>query len=134
MSFEWGDLIETNGERPDWLRDGEQIACLNRADDWVGPRTALPGNDHIWQWLRAFKLPAGHPYYTATRAGFTYWPGGESAPDDWDGGDVLLRDGDTWCPSPIDLAHPNWQRGYEGDPDRYADIDIIGYRKRAVKS
>lgn len=46
-----------------------------------------------------FFLPAVHPAYTLLEAGWLdgrnvrLWFGGDTAPDDWDGGSVLLRDG-----------------------------------------
>ena len=122
MEIQWGEPIEVAGVRPTWLRDGEQIACLNRADDWVGPRTVFPSNDHVWSWMKAFKLLSHHPYYTATAKGFTYWPGGDSAPDDWDGGDVLLGNGAVVsC-----VLHPKYQ--WKDAHEKYSHI--IGYHKR----
>lgn len=56
----------------------------------------------------------------ATSRGFTYWPGGESAPEDWDGGEVLDAYGGVNGPDWIG----RWTNIGEGYPN------IIGYRKR----
>lgn len=123
----WGAEIVVDGKRPDWLRDDEQVSWrwTHRGFEhstsaellnWAGSRTQ-PNPVH------AIRLPADHPYYTATEKGFTYWPGGDQAPDDWDGGKVLCRD------PMFDMAGDSprcWGR-FQGSPGR----DIIGYKRRA---
>lgn len=42
---------------------------------------------------------------TAERMGFIYWPGGDSAPADWDGGPYLCRDGKTYHMCGYDWGH-----------------------------
>ncbi|MBO9602586.1 MAG: hypothetical protein J7496_08770 [Novosphingobium sp.] len=49
---------------------------------------------------------------------FRYWAGGEEAPGDWDGGEVLCRDGDTEI-----FGGYDWSHKAEYD-------DIIGFRTR----
>ena len=53
----------------------------------------------------------------AIKAGFEPWGGGDSAPEDWDGGEVLFRNNLTGRP-----VRPWNGRGFSHD--------IIGYRKR----
>jgi hypothetical protein len=65
----------------------------------------------------------------AESLGFSYWPGGDAAPADWDGGPVLLRGGSVVRPGEGDNAlvwsHPHMSVGYEEIAG-----DIIGYHKR----
>jgi hypothetical protein len=66
-----------------------------------------------------FKLPEG----------MAPWAGGDSAPADWDGGAVLLRNGSVMFPSKVSLAyHANgtarWNHQRE---NRNPDWDIIAY-------
>lgn len=105
MEFEWG----------------EQIYGLTHED--MG-RLKLAGNPErvkYWPtWPLVFALPADHPYYLATEKGFTYWPGGESAPGDWDGGPVLLWNG-------LDKGFGgDWRHGARVPPS----TEIIGYRRK----
>ena len=120
MTIKWGDPIECNGVRPDWLRDGERLQwahCLNASTLWT---ETLPdelnfatGKPHQISHIR---VRHDHPAYVALARGFKPWSGGESAPDDWDGGDVLLRDGTEWP------HYPTWTD--------CGTRSIIGYRKR----
>ncbi len=57
-------------------------------------------------------------------AGMKPWAGGDSAPSDWDGGAVLLRDLQI---TDDGLYEDSWQRGFRGDADRQRDLDIIAY-------
>lgn len=122
----WGAEIAVDGKRLDWLTDAETSSIkwsvhtsphdfgVSQPDVWK-----RFGN-HDWEALHAIRLPASHPYYLATSRGFTYWPGGENAPEDWDGGEVLIGDGRIEHPGNSSwAAHcPNW-------------CCLIGYRKRA---
>lgn len=56
----------------------------------------------------------------AVERGFTYWPGGDAAPADWDGGEVLLRKGEKCNP-----AYWAWSKFIPTH-------DIIGYRKKST--
>ena len=74
------------------------------------------------------RLPASHPYYTVQRynakhgTSFVYWPGGDAAPADWDGGPCLLNDG-----MPPALTVDDW-----GNPCIHGDdFRIVGYTRRA---
>lgn len=128
----WGDPIDAanDGKPLPWLKADEQVKCY-----WgfSGPREGMVTWVHcIHGWKEGFqiKLPADHAYYLATSRGFTYWPGGESAPDDWDGGECLARCGDMI--QPVHWCHP-WNAtdpgaGVSGPVEAY---DVIGYRKRA---
>ena len=113
--------IKIDGKRPDWLKGDEKIGIVWAHMRWDNLNTPA---DCVRGWedsVAAIMLRADHPYYAATSNGFTYWPGGENAPDDWDGGEVLLRDHDGLCP-PAGIV--TWERL------EYSS-DIIGYRKRA---
>lgn len=89
--IEWGAEIAVNGVRPEWLRDEDKIIVR-----W-GDATGIESRRGAWRpslidqrisettgWdsVYAIRLPATHPYYLATSRGFTYWPGGENAPED----------------------------------------------------
>jgi len=50
------------------------------------------------------------------------WNGGEVAPADWDGKDVLLRDGDICDSLDVDDWEHVSEPGYSG-----SDADIVGY-------
>lgn len=94
MTIKWGDPIECNGVRPDWLRDNERVRDIDPGCATNGIERAAKN----WNWTRikAFCVRDDHPAYVALARGFHPWSGGESAPDDWDGGTVLLRDGTEW--------------------------------------
>lgn len=79
----------------------------------------------------SYRLRADHPYYTVKRynaehgTDFVLWLGGENAPDDWDGGRTLVRNG---CVNNFMFwSHPwNAPNGHVRD-----DYDIIGYTRKA---
>ena len=112
---EWGPEIDVNGARPEWLGENQEIH-FHWVDGSHGDWIARDFNGREWRKCRALQLPASHPYYLATSKGFTYWPGGRDAPDDWDGGDTLLQNG-ALCPQP-----GTWVHG--------VDVDIIGYHRK----
>lgn len=85
-----------------------------------------------WSFLctdAAYRLPADHPAVKvalrnrAENDDMVYWPGGDEAPGDWDGGDVLYRDGD------IASYYANNRWHWEAT-DYLQKNDIIGYHKR----
>lgn len=114
-----GPEIKIEGKRPEWLKDDEKIGIVwKHGERWDNLNTPV---DCVYGWegsVVAIMLPVDHPYYLATEKDFTYWPGGESAPDDWDGGSVLLRSGDAEGYGAI------WY--HIGD-----ETDIIGYSRKA---
>lgn len=118
--MKFGPEIATDKVRPAWLLDTDTIQfCVD--GDWTDDPKGYPaGRGWSYGLISAIRLPADHPYYLATSKGFTYWPGGESAPDDWDGDlyGVIYRDN-----SDIGRAAYNWR--HFG-----ADSDIIGYRRK----
>lgn len=143
MTIKWGDPIECNGVRPEWLRGRQPLSVDTGlpSSRWLYEEVDDVSSDapvEDWAWSHSdgepnilrFKLPAGHPAYVALARGFTPWSGGESAPDDWDGDrapNILLRNGETrrsvsswaWRENSSKAAHAT-------------DCDVIGYRKRAV--
>lgn len=128
----WGEPIEVNGVRPAWLC-GRQIVDLRTASGWKNshgkPEEVLDG----WSWMHshgdpcitAIRLPASHPYYTVQRynadhgTSFVYWPGGDAAPADWDGGTILTFRG-------ID-EFGDWVQDWDRTDGTF---DIIGYTRR----
>lgn len=110
-NIEWGPEIKVNGERPAWLGDGDKF-------NWCG--CAYVGTGHHWEGVSSIRLPADHWANAAINAGFEPWGGGDSAPEDWDGGEVL------WKTGKVDGAG-QWQHKPEWLEFGYV---IIGYRKR----
>lgn len=125
--MEWGEAIEVNGVRPEWLRDDEPATVK-----WITENSwsTLVGGDYTACDFMPFegrvshiKLPADHPYYTVQAhnaehgTNFAYWPGGDSAPEDWDHEGVLLRCGSTlgdgdWLWDRYSLSGPGHIIGY----------------------
>lgn len=123
--MEPGPEIKIEGKRPEWLKDDEYIGIVwFGGSRWENLNTAVRNVEGWSGSITAIMLPADHPYYLATSRGYTYWPSGDSAPDDWDGGPCLLRDGEV-VPSVEDWRVPSFD---EEEPQLE---DIIGYRKRA---
>ena len=138
MTIKWGDPIECNGVRPDWLRGRQPLSVDTGLDcGWLdyGPDELNSVED--WSWshsdgapcIRRCRLPADHSAYVALARGFHPWSGGDSAPDDWDGGTVLVQDAfgehNQSSYPPRELSEPriqNWS-GVEGR------ARIIGYHK-----
>ncbi|SKB62676.1 hypothetical protein [Sphingopyxis flava] len=121
----WGPAIPTPNGRPSWLLDTETVVDLQTASGWRCSERGAGNPAYNWCWhvIKAIRLPEGHAYYLATDKGFTYWPGGESAPEDYDGGEILYRDGTVFD----DAADRSWEHA----PTRsrfYPEYDIIGYR------
>lgn len=129
---EWGEPIEVDGVRPDWLRDDVMVKdCDPGKATHNVVRVAMHWD---WQKVKAIRLPASHPHYhkPTLPEGFKPWHGGDTAPDDWDGGDVLRR-GDpayrirpcSWLAPYEDNQRWTWENGH------LAFADIIGYRPKA---
>lgn len=129
MTIKWGDPIECNGVRPDWLRDDDTIRFENTPDTWLTNRADFFGwaaaqgrYDHC---PLSIQLPADHPAYVALARGFQPWIGGERAPDDWDATQpVLFRNGEELVSGKFNWAIPLLPSIGE------TGADIIGYRKR----
>ena len=126
---EWGDPIRKGSdawpddqERPVWLGDDE--IGLNK--DGVEVEAVC--------WMGVFspyRLRSNHPAYVAIGQGFVPWGGGERAPDDWDGGEVLTRNGHTIAPDgPSDNL--SWTHPHAAAKRNPSPGDIIGYRRRAA--
>lgn len=123
MTIKWGDPIECNGVRPDWLRDDERVCDID-------PGCATNGKERAakhWNWrlIKAFCVRSDHPAYVALARGFHPWSGGESAPDDWDATQpVILRNGIV-----MEAPVTSWRHPWNDQAD-CGNHDIIGYRKR----
>lgn len=117
-----GPEIKIDGKRPEWLKDDEKIGIVWRNGEVWDTINSRVDCAHGWESsIAAIMLPADHPYYLATSNGFTYWPGGECEPDDWDGGDCLMRIGRI-LPCGYD-DQPEWS-------NQSRRSDIIGYRRK----
>src|SRR3546814_18237534 len=91
----WGPAIPTPNGRPSLLLDTETVVDSKTNYGWRCSDGGAGAPPYQWSWkvIKAIRLPADHAYYLATDKGFTYWPGGESAPEDYDGGEIIYRSG-----------------------------------------
>lgn len=118
-TLEFGAEITVDG-MPAWLRDDEHV--MGKWGDWFDYPTnkshyADPAN------ITAIRLPADHWTYPVIAAGFVPWGGGDAAPWDWDGGEVLRRDN-----SIVDIGPTyKWDWYREG-----IGSDIIGYKRKVA--
>jgi hypothetical protein len=122
----WGAEIQIDGKRrkrPDWLRKGDFVRWYrgDMGDHWWDANSPKGVDAFTLHWggFYTIRLPANHPYYAATAKGFTYWPGGDCAPADADGGEVLARGGNIF------RTYSDWRHGAAMHPN----CEIIGYRK-----
>lgn len=129
----WGAAIDVNGVCPEWLR-ATDLVDLKTSWGWRysgrrEPSGSVP-KDLVWissdgqPNILAIRLPADHPYYLATSKDYTYWPGGDEAPGDWDcdaSPNAIWRDG-----SKVTHCFPSWD--HIG-----SHADIIGYRKKQAE-
>jgi len=120
---QWGDPIPVDGQRPAWLADDDVIQWSKSAERLWLPRRGI--NASVYDQsdydenIKFIRLPVDHWAYPAILKGFTPWAGGEAAPDDWDEGEVLLRDRQSLPAYCIN----RWRHLDTSD-------DVIGYRKR----
>ena len=145
----WGEPIEVNGVRPEWLRDDDKLSIVWDNDGlWLNStsKTHYEWDDLcVPDRVTAIRLPASHPYYTVQRynakhgTSFVYWPGGDAAPADWDGGDVLRIGDSHYHPTPTYVApyevNQRWH-SLEGPNRRHGEnfCDIIGYTRHTEPS
>lgn len=116
MSNYYEHTLDPAGVRPRWLRDDDFYFVNDEAfpDKW------FEGARYDWHGLiKRIRIPEDHPAVPALRKGMEPWLGGDSAPEDWDGGQVLLRKGTTtWAFDWLEWRHSGGSQ------------DIIGYTKR----
>jgi len=121
LEFEWGDWIESAQIT---LFDDDQPVRVRWNCGTVTRGRFTKANFRPQYWengaIDGFAIPAGHPYYAVTTAGFQYWPGGDAAPDDWGGGPVMLDNGAVGK-----VSFPDGWRRNRGD----GKADIIGYSR-----
>jgi len=127
----WGAVIdiEVVRERPDWLKASD-ICDIKDRGVWTGGCGRFKASEWFWHKdVTQIKLLADHAYYSVQDynkehgTSYTYWGGQGDKPADWDGSDVVLRNGKT-VPSPVSWSHP-W--GGHGDEE----FDVIGYTRKA---
>jgi len=122
---DWGPEIPiVDGVRPVWLGDRDSVlwakGCVRfrhraaAADLQWGPFYGMPLGPSV----DAIKLPRTHWSYLPLSRGFEPWAGGDEAPGDWDGGEVLFREGRL-------SSKQVWTWRHIG-----SQTDIIGYRRR----
>lgn len=111
---DWGPEIPiVDGVRPAWLGGDETIQGRY---DWV--TLTCEAWRFNWQQVIAIRLPRTHWAYLPLSRGFTPWAGGDEAPGDWDGQNVMIGAGHESAGRIFD-----WSKvGNAGD--------IIGYRRR----
>lgn len=128
--IEWGAPIEVNGIRPEWLNESNRRPLqFQYGDLWHADPDDNEFPVACWEWseITAIRLAVSHAAYTAINAGFVPWRGGDVAPVDWDGGEVMFRNGGR-TNSPRSWTHP-WN-GIGAASER-SDHDIIGYHRKA---
>jgi len=128
----WGEPIKTNGVKPAWLRDDDVWQwSISHTDHFIDANFTASKYDAAdqYRFIARVRLPADHPAYIILaageplwdgRTGWMPWHGGERAPDDWDGGHQMARNGDV--DKYVEWRHP-W-RGGVGT----TEFDIIAYR------
>lgn len=123
---DWGYEITVEGVRPAWLTDDSPVSWRHfGSSEWTtGTANALPWTGSKYYRPGPYvRLPADHWAYRALDAGFEPWPGGDNAPDDWDGGDVLWDDGFVGTVPLINL----WNRKNINPEYAY----VIGYHRKS---
>lgn len=127
---EWGAPIATDGKRPAWLGD-VPFELQGQSGKWYPHPVRIDMDIHFSQSTH-IRLRSDHSAYTAIKLGFEPWGGGGTAPDDWDGGDVLRRGGSVSRPGPYIASYDRNKRWSYYSSGGYPAHDIIGYRKRPV--
>lgn len=118
---EWGDALPNTKTKPAWLADDEIVKyghAIGQASEfaWGGS-------------YDTYHVRANHPFYVVQKnnaergTNFTYWPGGDEAPADYDGGSVLLEN--TCIVERAIEPSTQWKAG-KGMYSR-----VIGYTKKA---
>lgn len=133
----WGPEIAVNRVRPSWLRDTDEIrvhwgsGTLSVPNAWRPAQIKDdPADVFAWAYAWSIRLPADHPYYVATSKGFEYWPGGDAAPEDWNGGAFLFRCGIV--ATILDCIQVSWRHDASASHD--GSRHIIGYRKKGAEA
>lgn len=131
MEIEWGPEIAVDGKRPEWLGDGEWVECYGKHLDWWDGCGGRADEWDGWKDYTAIKLPASHSAYIAIAKGFTPWSGGDEAPGDWDGENLLLDWGKGEIEDMDRATHGgfiDWRRDPDGAGSSFANV--IGYRRK----
>jgi len=129
---QWGDPIPVDGQRPTWLADDDLIQWSESAERLWLPRRGINASFYDQsdydENIKFIRLPVDHWAYPAIQKGFTPWQGGEAAPDDWDGGQVLHRQPTARTDG---RSNHHWIHGTPGG--LHSASDIIGYRKHSTE-
>lgn len=125
MSDFYEHKLDPVGVRPEWLADTDRCD-IHQKSGWcaIEDGDMMPAKRWCWhEDISAIRIPADHWAVPALKQGFTPWPGGDKAPADWDGGEVLTLDG-LFKPS-----YPLLRWSHNDCIPVSAHKDIIGYRK-----
>ena len=137
---EYGPEIVVDGVKPGWYR-GEQIQwshISNPVSFWLfedGECAVTAGEWGAVEWAEVsrIRLPASHAYYITAAYNakhgtqFKYWPGGDEAPGDWDGGEVLSRERGVHTPTMLNNDRWHWRTDHPFFSECTFKCDIIGY-------
>jgi hypothetical protein len=122
-AIEWGSPIKVDGKRPEWLLNGQEYKI-----EPVFHSIFRNAESSYWHGVKRIKLPATHfasivqAYNDKHGTSFLPWAGGDSAPRDWDGGQVLYRSGHK--SSPLMLRYHKYEWSEDGNST------IVGYTRR----
>lgn len=129
MTINWGREIPVDGKRPAWLAENVRVGVGTKNSVAYGIWYGAINSDTIWYAREilgdviSIVLPADHFAYKALDAGFEPWGGGDEAPEDWDGGRVLLSNGNVVGR----IMHTDQWSGFTV----HGWCHIVGYRKKA---
>lgn len=115
------NYIEVHKNRPHPVTGVIQWREDEHLPDWYASRRKIGEDPH------SIRLPDTHWAVAALKDGWRPWAGGEQAPDDYDGGEVLMRCGKTRHPIEAGARNP-WLHD-AGMPG----ADIIGYKPKPTK-
>jgi len=143
--LEQGQEFQAGGGSFDWFG----IASVGKPHIW----NRAPNTEPSWNGVDHIRLPADHPHYrqpvqeksyitglkgmsfrpmdtqAAFERGMKPWDGGDAAPDDWDGKEVLTRSGEMVDPKDARDAF-TWGHASPDDKLRMPHFDIVAYNPK----
>jgi len=129
--IKWSTPIPVNG-RPEWLTDDIQHTTISGGCKWSAGYIPWSNNT-----ITHVRVPADHPASLCQEWNdehpdeppFVPWCGGDAAPDDWDWGVQLFRDGSVEF---VSLQYSGcWVHGRNTCHSDDAH-DIVGYRRNST--